>query len=86
MIEQDAMIGQRAGVFAQADHHHLHQAAFDGAVIAGVRLDAGHDADVIGLGSDAIEQDREALRPSRPPARCPSRRESGTPTNSSVMP
>src|SRR5213076_663561 len=31
------------------------------AVIAGVRLDAGHDADVIGLGGVAVEDDGETL-------------------------
>ena len=37
-------------VLAQADHHHLHQAAFNGTVVIGVRLDSADDADVVGGG------------------------------------
>ena len=61
LFQQDAVVGQGAGVLAEADHHHLEQAALDGAVKAGVRLDAGHDADVVGLRGEAVEQDRIAF-------------------------
>src|SRR5262249_48002092 len=47
-VEQHAVVPGGAGPLAQADHHHLHPAALDGAVVAGVRLDAGDDADVVG--------------------------------------
>ena len=66
LFQQDAVIVERAGVLAQADHHHLHQAALDRAVKAGVRLDPGDDADVVGLGGVAVEIDGEALRRSSP--------------------
>ena len=55
------MIPERPGMLAEPNHHHLEQAAFDRPVIAGVRLDAGDDADVIGLGRVAIEHDRKAF-------------------------
>ena len=51
----------RPNVLAQADHHHFQQTALDGAVVAGVRLDAGHDADVVGLGGVFVEIDGKAL-------------------------
>ncbi len=52
---------RRADVLAQADHHHLEQAALDGAVIAGVRLDAADDADVVGLRGELVEIDGKAF-------------------------
>ena len=55
------MVRQGAGMFAQADHHHLHEPALDGAVVAGMRLDARDDANVIGFGSILIEDDGEAF-------------------------
>src|SRR5438105_1138953 len=48
-------------MLAQADHDHLEQTALNGTVIAGVRLDPANDADVIGLGSMLVENNREAL-------------------------
>ncbi len=60
-VEEDAVIPGGAGLFAQADHHHFHQAAFDGAVVAGVRLDAGDDADMVGAGGDLVEIDGPAF-------------------------
>ena len=56
------MVLQGADVLAQADHHHLEQTALNGAVVAGVRLDAGDDADVVGLGGVTVEHDGKALR------------------------
>src|SRR5262245_17390176 len=55
------MIITGPGMFAEADHHHLHEPAFDRPVIAGVRLDARDDADVIRLRRDLIEHDRKAF-------------------------
>ena len=55
------MVGEGAGVLAETDHHHLEQAALDGAVKTGVRLDAGHDADVIGFGGESIQHYRIAF-------------------------
>ena len=49
-------------MLAEADHHHLQQAALDRPVIAGVRLDAGDDADVVGAGGVTVEHDRKAFR------------------------
>src|SRR5262249_17798659 len=50
-----------ADVLAQADEHHLEQAALDGPVEGGVRLDACDDADVVGLAGVLVEVDRVAL-------------------------
>lgn len=61
MFEQQTVIVGGADVLAQADHHHLEQAALDGAVKTGVRLDAGHDADVIGFGGESIQHYRIAF-------------------------
>src|SRR5437867_1290196 len=56
------MVQQHAGMFAETDHHHLEEAAFDGTVITGVRLDPRDDADVVGLRSVLVEQHGKALR------------------------
>ncbi len=55
------MIDASAIVLAQADEHHLHQAAFDIADEAGMRLDAVADDDVIGVEGVLIEVDGKAL-------------------------
>ena len=56
-----AVIDLRAFVLAQADEHHLHQAAFDVADEAGVRLDAADDQHVVGLEGVLVEVDRKAF-------------------------
>ena len=72
-------------VLAQADEHHLHQAAFDVADEARVRLDAVADQHVVGLEGVAVEVD------GKPSAVWPTTTVSmleriGQPQNASVMP
>src|SRR5262249_25113170 len=49
-------------VFAEADEHHLHEAALELALEPGVGFDAVDDEDVIGPGSIAREVNGDALR------------------------
>ena len=55
------MIDFGSFVLAQADEHHLHQAAFDIADEIGVRLDPIADQHVVGAEGMAIEMDVETL-------------------------
>ena len=55
------VIDQRSGMFAQADEHHLHQAALDVADEPCVRFDPPAHEHVIGLRGVAIEMHRETL-------------------------
>ena len=55
------MIQGRAFVLAQADEHHLVQAALDFADKVGVRLDAANDGYVVGFKGVFVEKDRDAV-------------------------
>ena len=73
-------------VLAQADEHHLHQAAFDVADEAGVRLDAAADQHVVGLEGVPVEVDGKAFGRLADDDRFHAGARIGQPTNSSVMP
>ena len=96
-----AVIDLRPFAVAQPDQQHLHQAAFDRAGEAGVRLDAVADQHVIGLEGQAVEVDRKTLdlwcrrlaclgsgtaAPHWPTTTVSMLERIGQPTNSSVMP
>ncbi len=55
------MIDLGSVMLAQADQHHLHQAAFHVARKRGVGFDAAADHDVVGLVGEPIEVDRETF-------------------------
>ena len=56
------MVNLGPGMFAQANEHHLHQAALDVAHKVGVRLDAAHHHYVVGLVGKTVEVDGNPLR------------------------
>src|SRR5215469_7074735 len=51
-----------AGLFAQADRHHLEESALDGARKIGVWLDAVHHQNAICVERVSVHEDLEALR------------------------
>ena len=61
VVEDGAVIDGGPVAFAQADEHHLHQAAFDVADESGMWLDAIEDHDVVGLEGVAVEMHVETL-------------------------
>ncbi len=60
-ILDGAVVDLRPFAVAQADQEHFHQAAFDRAGKARVRLDAVANHDVVGFEGQAVEVDRKAF-------------------------
>ena len=85
ILQQNAMVCQCAGMFAEADHGHLEQAALDGTFVTGMRLDPRNHADMIRLGSVPIQDDRKTFVGVTERHHVHGGAD-GRPTNSSVMP
>ena len=60
-MDNGLVVQGRAFVLAQADEHHLVQAAFDFADKVSVRLDAADDGYVVGLKGVFVEKDGDAV-------------------------
>ena len=61
VVDNGLVVQGRAFVLAQADEHHLVQAALDFADKVGVWLDAANDGHVVGFERVFVEKDRDAI-------------------------
>ena len=61
VVDNGLVVQGRAFVLAQADEHHLVQAAFDFADKVGVWLDAANDGHVVGFERVLVEKDGDAV-------------------------